>query len=414
MRGVGVGGFAAAGGDARFRQFRHRLPAGARRASPARPITATFDGDASLRTRPMQRVLDPLARMGAQNARRSRTAGGCRSPLQGARDSDPDRLRAAGAFGAAQVGGAAGRTLGARRDHGDREARRRAITPSACCKHFGAQVSVKHIGTSDVGRRIIAAGPAGARAGAGRGAGRPVLGGVSAGGGADRAGLRDRARRRDDQSAAHRAAHDACARWARRSRSADGRQRRRRGGRRSARARPARSGASKCRRNARPSMIDEYPILAVAAAFAEGTTVMRGLHELRVKESDRLAATAEMLRVNGVDVRDRGRRSDRQRQGPRRRAAAWLTTHMDHRIAMSALVMGLGSEQPVGVDDAAFIATSFPGFADLMRSAGARSELTVQISPGRRQAGGPRSRLTPASGKCRPCCARSRPRSRPR
>jgi 3-phosphoshikimate 1-carboxyvinyltransferase len=117
-------------------------------------------------------------------------------------------------------------------------------------------------------------------------------------------------------------------------------------------------------------MIDEYPVLAVAAAFAEGTTVMRGLKELRVKESDRLAATAALLRVNGVEAEIDG--DDLIVQGRGRAPGGGLvTTHMDHRIAMSALVMGLASAQPVRIDDAAFIATSFPGFVDLMRSLGA-------------------------------------------
>jgi 3-phosphoshikimate 1-carboxyvinyltransferase len=119
-----------------------------------------------------------------------------------------------------------------------------------------------------------------------------------------------------------------------------------------------------------PSMIDEYPILAVAAAYAEGTTRMRGLKELRVKESDRLAATADMLRVNGVTAEIEG--DDLIVHGGGRAPGGGLVaTHMDHRIAMSALVMGLASDKPVKVDDAAFIATSFPGFPALMRSLGA-------------------------------------------
>ena len=118
-----------------------------------------------------------------------------------------------------------------------------------------------------------------------------------------------------------------------------------------------------------PAMIDEYPVLAVAASFAEGTTRMRGLNELRVKESDRLAATAAMLRLNGVEVEIEG--DDLIVHGKGRAAGGGLVaTHMDHRIAMAALVMGLASEQPVRVDDTAFIATSFPGFVDMMRRMG--------------------------------------------
>ena len=98
-------------------------------------------------------------------------------------------------------------------------------------------------------------------------------------------------------------------------------------------------------------MIDEYPILAVAASFAEGATRMRGLKELRVKESDRLEATAAMLRANGVDGRDRGRRPDRARATARVAGGGEVATHMDHRIAMAALVMGLAADNPVRIDD---------------------------------------------------------------
>jgi 3-phosphoshikimate 1-carboxyvinyltransferase len=119
-----------------------------------------------------------------------------------------------------------------------------------------------------------------------------------------------------------------------------------------------------------PSMIDEYLVLGVAAAYAEGTTRMRGLKELRVKESDRLAAAAAMLRINGVDVEIEG--DDLIVHGKGRVTGGGLVaTHMDHRIAMSALVMGLASDKPVQVDDTAFIATSFPGFVEMMRAMGA-------------------------------------------
>lgn len=120
-----------------------------------------------------------------------------------------------------------------------------------------------------------------------------------------------------------------------------------------------------------PSMIDEYPILAVAAAFAEGPTVLRGLGELRVKESDRLAAIAAGLWVNGITVQElpdgmiiEGRGADGVMGG------GTVATHMDHRIAMSFLVMGLASDKAVAVDDASMIATSFPQFELLMRELG--------------------------------------------
>jgi len=120
-----------------------------------------------------------------------------------------------------------------------------------------------------------------------------------------------------------------------------------------------------------PSMIDEYPILAVAAACAAGTTRMRGLKELRVKESDRLAATAALLAGNGVRVEIEGDDLIVHGSGGPPAGGGMVVTHMDHRIAMPALVMGMASGQPVTVDDGAFIATSFPGFTALMNGAGA-------------------------------------------
>ncbi|MGR9297979.1 3-phosphoshikimate 1-carboxyvinyltransferase [Rhizobium leguminosarum] len=127
-----------------------------------------------------------------------------------------------------------------------------------------------------------------------------------------------------------------------------------------------------------PSMIDEYPILAVAACFAEGVTVMKGLEELRVKESDRLSAVADGLKLNGVDC-DEGEdflivRGRPDGKGLGNAAGDKVSTHLDHRIAMSFLVMGLASEHPVTIDDAAMIATSFPEFMQLMTGLGAKIE----------------------------------------
>ncbi len=115
-----------------------------------------------------------------------------------------------------------------------------------------------------------------------------------------------------------------------------------------------------------PSMIDEYPILAVAAAAALGTTRMRGLKELRVKESDRLSATAAMLAANGARVEIEGDDLIVHGTGAAPEGGGLVATHMDHRLAMSGLVLGLAARAPVRVDDAAFIDTSFPGFSALV------------------------------------------------
>jgi 3-phosphoshikimate 1-carboxyvinyltransferase len=123
-----------------------------------------------------------------------------------------------------------------------------------------------------------------------------------------------------------------------------------------------------------PTMIDEYPILAVVAAFARGETRMRGLHELRVKESDRLAAVHAGLLACGVEARIEGDDLVVSGEGRVPGGGPAVATHLDHRIAMSFLVMGLGAETPVAIDDAAMIATSFPGFVGLMRGLGAEIE----------------------------------------
>ena len=122
-----------------------------------------------------------------------------------------------------------------------------------------------------------------------------------------------------------------------------------------------------------PTMIDEYPCLAVLAAFAEGETRMEGLAELRVKESDRLAATAAGLAACGVDARIEGDTLI-VTGGSRVGGGGTVATHMDHRIAMAFLTLGLASERPVTIDDSGFIATSFPSYIDLMTALGARLE----------------------------------------
>jgi len=120
------------------------------------------------------------------------------------------------------------------------------------------------------------------------------------------------------------------------------------------------------------SMIDEFPVLSVVAACAEGTTVMRGVKELRVKESDRIDAMARGLEACGVRIEEdedtlivHGLGAGGVPGG------ATCKTHIDHRIAMSFLVLGLASKKPVSVDDGSPIATSFPAFEDLMTGLGA-------------------------------------------
>jgi len=121
-----------------------------------------------------------------------------------------------------------------------------------------------------------------------------------------------------------------------------------------------------------PSMIDEYPILAVAAAFATGTTTLQGLSELRVKESDRLKAIADGLEMCGIRVEAGSDSLTVHGTGGRPPLGGGLvTTHMDHRIAMSFLVLGMISEKPVRIDDGDMISTSFPGFVGLMNGLGA-------------------------------------------
>ncbi len=365
VRGVGVGGFVTPSAPLDFGNSGTgcRLALGAVAGSP---ITATFDGDASLRSRPMRRVLDPLERMGARAIQVSDN-GRLPLTLQGAADPYPivyespvpsAQLKSAVLLaGLAAPGETTVIEAQASRDHTER-----------MLKHFGAKISVRQIGANDVGRRIVLQGqpelePAPVLVPADPSSAAFPLVAALIVPGSDvqleavmtnplRTGLFTTLKEMGASIELAAVSSD--------------------GGEEVAelRVKPGPLKGVEVPAERAPSMIDEYPVLAVAAAFAEGQTVMRGLQELRVKESDRLAATAEMLRVNGVDVAIEGDDLIVNGKG-RPPGGGRVVTHMDHRIAMSALVMGLASEQPVAVDDASFIATSFPGFANLMRSLGA-------------------------------------------
>ena len=362
VRGVGVAGFAepAAALDFGNSGTGCRLVLG---AVAGCPITATFDGDASLRQRPMRRVLDPLERIGARTL--AATEGRLPLTLAGARDPIPivfeppvpsAQLKSAVLLaGLAAPGETTVIEAEATRDHTEK-----------MLTHFGADVRVEPHGAR--GRRITLAGqpelaprpivvPADPSSAA-----FPLVAALIAPGSEIilegvmlnplRTGLI--ATLQEMGASIERLAM------------------RNEGGEEVAdlRARASTLRGVEVPAARAPSMIDEYPVLAVAAAFAEGTTVMRGLKELRVKESDRLAGTAALLRANGVTVEIEG--DDLIVEGRGRAPGGGLvTTHMDHRIAMSALVMGLASDKPVKIDDGSFIATSFPGFVELMRGLGA-------------------------------------------
>jgi 3-phosphoshikimate 1-carboxyvinyltransferase len=363
VEGVGTGGFAEPAAPLDFGNSGTgcRLVLG---AVGGCPITATFDGDASLRTRPMRRVLDPLERIGARTLK---TSDGGRLPitLAGARDPIPivyqQKAPSAQVKSAVLLAGlnAPGETVVIEteptRDHTER-----------MLIHFGADVRTEPHGQG--GCRITLKGqpeltPAPVRVPADpSSAAFPLVAALIVPGSEVilsgvmmnplRTGL--------------------FASLTEMGASIEVLERRTEGGEEVAdlrvRAGPLRGVDVPAVRA--PTMIDEYPILAVAAAFAEGNTRMRGLSELRVKESDRLAGTAAMLRANGITVEIDG--DDLIVHGTGRAAGGGsVATHMDHRIAMSALVMGLASEKPVAVDDAAFIATSFPGFVTMMRGIGA-------------------------------------------
>jgi 3-phosphoshikimate 1-carboxyvinyltransferase len=326
-------------------------------------ITATFDGDASLRKRPMRRILDPLRLMGAEVL--SEAEGGrCPIVLKGARDPAPIEYRtpvaSAQIKSAVLLAGlnATGVTTviedQASRDHTEK-----------MLAHFGAEVAVT---PEREGRRITLVGrpelrpatvvvPADPSSAA-----FPIVAALIVPGsdiiieGVMMNPLRTGLLKTLKEMGGHIEALDTCLE----------------GGEEVAdlRVRAGTLMGVDVPAGRAPSMIDEYPILAVAAAFASGSTRMRGLSELKVKESDRLAAVAAGLKAAGVCCAIDG--DDLIVEGGRPRGGRTVATHMDHRIAMSFLVMGLASFEPMTVDDVAMIATSFPDFRPTMERLGAQ------------------------------------------
>jgi 3-phosphoshikimate 1-carboxyvinyltransferase len=363
VTGVGVAGFAAPRAPLDFGNSGTgcRLVMG---AVAGCPIAATFDGDASLRSRPMRRIVDPLELMGAR-VTDSQPGGRLPMTLQGARNPLPILYRTPVASaqiksavllaGLAAPGVTTVIETEASRDHTE-----------LMLKHFGAQIVSETDGKH--GRKISLTGQPELHGAAvvvpadPSSAAFPIVAALIVPG-SDivltdvmtnplRTGLFTTLRQMGasiEESETRGDAGEPMAQFRIRASNLRG-----------VEVPPERA----------PSMIDEYLVLAVAAAFADGTTIMRGLQELRVKESDRLEATAAMLRVNGVRVEVSGDDLIVEGRGhvP---GGGTVATHMDHRIAMSALVMGLASDQPVKVDDTAFIATSFPDFIPMMRGLGA-------------------------------------------
>jgi 3-phosphoshikimate 1-carboxyvinyltransferase len=363
IHGVGVGGFAEPAEALDFGNSGtgSRLMFG---AVAGCPITAVFDGDASLRKRPMRRILDPLELMGARVLEQ---AEGGRLPLKLKGATDPIPIEYKSPVPSAQLKSAtllAG--LSAPGETVVIEAEPTRDHTEKMLVHFGAKVRVEPEGG---GRRITLTGqpelnpqpvmvPADPSSAA-----FPLVAALLVPGSHV---ILNGVMMNPLRTGLLKTLSEMGARIERLEERNEGGEdvvdlRVRAGSLRGVEVPAARA----------PSMIDEYPVLAVAAACAEGSTVMRGLKELRVKESDRLAATAALLRGNGIAADIDG--DDFIVYGKGRPAGGGtVATHMDHRIAMAAVVLGLASDKPVQIDDGTFIATSFPGFVELMRSLGAQ------------------------------------------
>ena len=370
VRGVGVGGFKAPDAPLDFGNSGTgcRLSMG---AVAGCPVAATFDGDASLRSRPMRRILDPLELMGAK-VTSSGDGGRLPMTLQGARDPIPVTYRTPVA--SAQIKSAvllAGLSAPGVTTVIENEASRDHT--ELMLAHFGADIVTTKEGAH--GRRIVLNG-------------QPELRGANVVVPADpssaafpivaalivpdsdvtltdimtnplRTGLFTTLREMGvsiEESHLRGDAGEPMAQFRVRASQLRG-----------VTVPPERA----------PSMIDEYPILAVAAAYADGPTVMRGIGELRVKESDRIAMMAAGLSACGVGVEEEAEGlivAGTARANHAVRGGGLVHTHGDHRIAMSHLILGLGAEQAVAVDEPGMIATSFPGFGALMAGLGAEIE----------------------------------------
>ncbi|PHO02985.1 3-phosphoshikimate 1-carboxyvinyltransferase [Rhodobacteraceae bacterium 4F10] len=371
VQGVGVGGFAEPDGviDCGNSGTGVRLIIGAMATSG---ITVTFTGDASLNKRPMARVTNPIALFGAQSVGRS----GGRLPMTIVGASDPVPVRYNVPMPSAQVKSAVllaglnapGQTVviekEATRDHTER-----------MLTGFGAEVSVE---TTDEGRVITLTGQPDLKPQTitvprdPSSAAFPVCAAIITPGSdvlvpniglnPTRAGLFTTLREmgadlvyENEREEGGEPVADLRARFSPDLKGIE--------------VDPARAA----------SMIDEYPVLSVVACFAQGDTVMKGVKELRVKESDRIDAMATGLRLNGVDVDEgedwwivHGRGHGNVAGG------GTCESHLDHRIAMSFMVMGMATNAPVSVDDGGPIATSFPVFEPLMETLGAKIErLTI-------------------------------------
>jgi 3-phosphoshikimate 1-carboxyvinyltransferase len=328
-------------------------------------ITARFDGDESLRKRPMRRILDPLVLMGAEVLEQAE-GGRCPIVLRGTRDPAPIEYRTPVA--SAQIKSAvllAGLNARGRTTVVETEASRNHTEKMLA--YFGATIASEPFG--EHGRKITLEG-------------RPEL------------SPRPIAVPADPSSAAFLIAAALLVKGSdvaiegvmmnplrtgfvttlqEMGADIEVLETREEGGEQVADLRVRHSALTgvDVPADRAPSMIDEYIILAVVAAFAEGVTRMNGLQELRVKESDRLAATVAGLLANGVATIVEGDDLIVEGSAGGCRGGGLVETHLDHRLAMSFLIMGLASQMPVTVDDEAMIATSFPTFKSLMAQLGA-------------------------------------------